>query len=169
MRDALDWAAQVCDGLDIAHQQGVIHRDVKPENCFLTIEGVVKLMDFGIARVQAAPGITVTSTIFGTPAYISPEQVSDYRGVTAQSDLYSLGVMLFEFLVRRLPFVSPDLFTLLRMHSEAPPPTLRSIDPRVPPSVEALVLRLLSKKAADRPASAHETRRLLLELKDSLR
>lgn len=169
MKDALEWAAQVCDGLDLAHQHGVIHRDVKPENCFLTIDGVVKLMDFGIARVQAAPGVTVTSTIFGTPAYISPEQVSDYRGVTAQSDLYSLGVMLYEFLARRLPFVSPDLFTLLKMHSEAAPPPLRSVDPRIPAEIEAVVMRLLSKKAADRPASAHETRRLLIELRDAAR
>lgn len=156
MGKAIDYMIQVCDGLGAAHAKGIVHRDIKPENCFVTTTDVVKLLDFGIAKVVAAPGATVSGAILGTPAYISPEQITDYSGVTHRADLYSLGMVAYEMFTRRTPFGMPDLMTLVRMHLEATPPPLREFEPTIPEKLEKTILRLLEKKPENRQASCEE-------------
>ncbi len=157
---------QVAKALRAAHQAGIVHRDLKPDNVLL-VEGYgerdfVKVLDFGIARSldQGGAGFrTKAGAIIGTPAYMSPEQASNVP-LDARSDLYSLGVVLYEMLAGTPPFVGESITALLFAHaSEAPPPLPPGI-PR-PPALEAAIFRLLSKDPAMRPASADETIDLL--------
>ena len=156
MARAIDYMMQICDGLGAAHEKGIVHRDIKPENCFITTGDVVKLLDFGIAKVVSAPGATVSGAILGTPAYISPEQITNYSGVTHRADLYSLGMVAYELFAHRTPFGAPDLMTLVRMHMEAIPPPPRQFDPAIPPELERTILRLLEKRPEDRHANCAE-------------
>ncbi len=163
---ALALALQICRGLEHAHGQGVIHRDVKPENVFLTKDHdgqeVLKLVDFGIAKIVGASAAgeghrTRAGLIFGTPAYMSPEQAA---GIEAdeRADLYSLGIILYEMLAGKPPFQSDDPVALVRMQVGADPPPLPT---EVPPMVAATVERLLAKQREDRFQSARELRDVL--------
>ena len=156
MAQGLDYLIQVCDGLGAAHAKGIVHRDVKPENCFVTNEDVVKLLDFGIAKVVSTPGATESGAILGTPAYISPEQITDYSGVTHQADLYSLGVVAYEMFANRPPFGLPDLMTLIRMQMETVPESPRHFVPEIPIPLEKSIMRLLEKDPAKRQANCAE-------------
>jgi serine/threonine-protein kinase len=153
----LSVAKQMCMGLEAAHLQGVIHRDIKPQNMLILPEtGELKIMDFGIARVQSmkeAPpdsGLTSAGTVMGTPDYMPPEQAqgnpADFR-----SDIYSLGVVLFETFSGKLPFTGDTIMKIVMGHVQSPPPRPRSLNPRIPPDLEALILRCLSKNPDDRP------------------
>jgi len=146
---ALDCLLQVCAGLQAAHAEGVIHRDIKPGNLFLTAEGRVKIMDFGIARQRAAAGVTQAGLVVGTPEYLSPEQI---RGEPAMetSDLYALGVVSYEMLTGRKPFVHDELMPLLQMHLLAPPAPPSVHRAGIPPAVEEVILKLLQKSPAAR-------------------
>jgi len=152
----IDYLIQICDGLGAAHAKGIVHRDIKPENCFVTESEVVKLLDFGIAKVVAAPGATVSGAILGTPAYIAPEQITDYSGVSHKADLYSMGMVAYEIFARQTPFGLPDLMTLIRMHMEVVPPSPRIHEPAIPVELERAILRLLEKDPARRHASCQE-------------
>ncbi len=154
--EALDYLIQMCDGLQAAHDNGVVHRDFKPENCFVTSGGVVKVMDFGIAKVQAAPGLTTTGMIAGTPAYMSPEQISDFAKVGFGSDLYSLGVVAYEMFTGAVPFTNPDLLKLMMMHIRDPPTPPRQLNPELPAQLEAILLRMLDKVPGRRFGSCRE-------------
>lgn len=150
---ALDLVCQAAEGLFIAHQQGVVHRDVKSANLFLTDQGRVKVMDFGLAASQQGEGaqrMTHEGTVAGSPAYMAPEQGSSLDRATPQSDQYSLGVVAYELLTGALPFEHPELLPLLRLHAEAPVPPLRGRDPSIPAAVEAAVLRALQKAPSAR-------------------
>src|SRR5207237_6670039 len=103
-RTALGYLLQACHGLQAAHDAGVVHRDVKPDNFFVTGDGVLKVMDFGIAKHHAAPGVTVAGSIAGTPQYMSPEQISNFSAVTAATDLYALGICAYELFSGAPPF-----------------------------------------------------------------
>ena len=147
-------AKQMCQGLDAAHRQGVIHRDIKPQNMLILPEtGELKIMDFGIARAvtvkAGASGLTTDGTVMGTPDYIPPEQA---QGATAdfRSDLYSLGVVLFEVFTGKLPFPAESVMKIVLAHIQEPPPAPRTLNPRIPPDLEALILRCLSKDPAER-------------------
>ncbi|MHA7838845.1 MAG: serine/threonine-protein kinase [bacterium] len=149
--NVLGIARQACRGLDYAHEQGVIHRDIKTANLFVTTERVVKIMDFGLAKVlEEVRG--ATTLVSGTPYYMSPEQVIG-GDVDHRSDLYSLGVTLFELATGRVPFDSGEVAYHHR-HSRVPDP--RELRPELPPELASLVLRLLEKEPGARHQSAAE-------------
>lgn len=148
---------QACEGLHAAHTAGVVHRDVKPGNFFVTTAGVLKVMDFGMARQTDLPaGVTQLGTVAGTPNYMSPEQINRPSEVTARADLYSLGVVMFEMFTGDLPFSHADLMPLLMMHSTQPPPNPQDLNPHIPDDLSAAILKLLEKNPEDRYASAQE-------------
>jgi serine/threonine protein kinase len=169
---AMDIAAQVCDVLQVAHARGFIHRDIKPQNIMLTwgvggahgsVQGeraLVKLTDFGIVRVLEEGGLTNSGIVLGTADYLSPEQA---RGetLTASSDLYSLGVVMFEMLAGRPPFVGPTAVSIAMQHASTNPPSLHQFNPAVPLSVEQIVMRTLEKEPEYRFQSAAEMQQAL--------
>ncbi len=161
---ALTIVAQVADGLEYAHKRGMVHRDVKPQNILIDPEGNVRIADFGIAKSHLSTAVTQTGMTFGTADYISPEQAQG-RPATPQSDVYSLGVVLFELLTGQLPFRGDTPMAVALQHIQHPPPPLRALNPKVPPALEALVLRSMSKEPARRPSSAAAFAR---ELRDYL-
>ena len=147
-------ASCVASALGFAHDQGVIHRDVKPSNVLLSNEGVVKLADMGIARLLSPEALTATLSVRGTAGYISPEQVRGDR-VDPRADLYSLGCVLFEMLTGRTPFEG-DLAALSYAHTHTPAPRVRSIHPAVPAAMDELVAAMLEKDPAHRPQTGEE-------------
>ncbi|MBS2026052.1 MAG: serine/threonine protein kinase, partial [Deltaproteobacteria bacterium] len=165
--EALKLLEQVCAGLQAAHDQGVVHRDVKPDNFFITEDGTVKVMDFGIAKQQAAPGVTVVGSIAGTPSYMSPEQISNFSAVGPATDLYALGIMAYEIFTGNVPFAHDELVPLLLLHvnSRVPPP--REKNPGIPEELERVILRLLEKNPLHRQASARDVQNELKALRES--
>jgi serine/threonine-protein kinase len=147
-------ASQLARSLEVAHEYGVIHRDIKPQNLLLDAAGVLKVMDFGIARlVERSAAITEVGMVVGTPTYMAPEQLMG-EGVDGRSDLYSAGVVLYECLTGRLPIEANTIVTLVaRLLSEEPAPILTA-NPDVPAPLAALVMRLLAKKPDERIQSA---------------
>jgi hypothetical protein len=161
-REAARLVAQVAEALDYAHLKGVIHRDLKPSNIMVLDDGLVKVMDYGIARARRFDGLTVTGAFLGTPDYVAPE-TAEGKGVDARSDLYSLGVVFYEILTARKPFVGETPFATIRKHcSEAPTPP-SAFTSGLAPALEEIVLRLMAKKPEDRFPGAEE---LLIELRD---
>jgi hypothetical protein len=161
-RDAARLVAQVAEALDYAHLKGVIHRDLKPSNIMVLEDGMVKVMDYGIARARRFDGLTVTGAFLGTPDYVAPE-TAEGKGVDARSDLYSLGVVFYEMLTARKPFIGDTPFATIRKHCSEPPTPPSQFTIGLPPVVEAIVLRLLAKKPEDRFPGAEE---LLIALRD---
>jgi serine/threonine protein kinase len=153
---------QVCDALYYAHNCGVYHRDIKPDNIMLTPQGQVKLIDFGIARIKTMSHETPHGMIVGTPDYISPEQVKGERDLDGRVDVYSLGVVLYQMLTGTLPFVSnnPDpnkrALELCHHHVHTPPPLLRRANQSIPSPMEQVVLRCLEKDKNRRYQNAAE-------------
>ena len=143
------------EALDYAHQQGVLHRDVKPANVFLDSELQPVLADFGLARLVGEQSLTASGMISGTPTHISPEQTMG-KPLDAKSDLYSLAIIGFQLLTARLPFTGEGMLDLLyaHVHTEAPSPT--SFNPSLPPEIDAVMLRALAKAPGDRYDSAAE-------------
>ena len=156
LEEKIDALRQASAALGAAHRLHVVHRDVKPHNFFVTKSGVVKLIDFGIAKRPSNPKLTKTGFIAGSPDYISPEQINDFANVTYLADIYSLGVIAYEMFTGRVPFQAEDLMPLLMMHVQTPPPSLSSLGVELPRAIEALVLRMLAKAPADRPRSCEE-------------
>ncbi|TML73479.1 MAG: serine/threonine protein kinase [Actinobacteria bacterium] len=149
VRDALELALQVAHGLSFAHNQGLVHRDVKPQNVLLNGDGQAKVTDFGIARSLEVDSVTLTGTVLGTSNYIAPEQASG-RNVDVHTDIYSLGVVLFELLVGDVPFPGENFVAVAMKHVNEPPPDLLEIRRDVPPRVAAAVDRALAKDPAQR-------------------
>ncbi|MDP9847824.1 serine/threonine-protein kinase [Streptosporangium lutulentum] len=148
----LDVVQQTAGGLQAAHNSGIIHRDVKPGNLLVTEAGVIKITDFGIARVLQAAPVTQTGIMLGTAQYVSPEQASGLP-LTPATDLYSLGVVAYECLAGRPPFVAETQVAIALMHLSEPPPPLPG---DVPAAVRNLIMACLSKDPERRPASARE-------------
>ena len=156
VEEAVKIACEVADALAYAHDRGVVHRDVKPDNILLS-DGHVRVADFGIARaIRQAGGerLTRTGLALGTPAYMSPEQAAGDDSLDGRSDLYSLGCVLYEMLAGQPPFTGPDLRAVLARHASDPVPPLRSVRPTVTADLEAAVIRALAKAPADRFANA---------------
>jgi serine/threonine protein kinase len=141
---AIEYVAEVCDALDYAHQRGMIHRDIKPANLMLNIMGQVILMDFGIAKIVGGQRHTATGAVVGTAMYMSPEQI---KGTHAdrRTDIYSLGVTLFEMVSGRPPFEADSAMTLMMMHINDPVPNLKSLNPDVPDDLIAVINKALAK------------------------
>ncbi len=158
---AMRIAQQLLSGLAHAHAQGIVHRDLKPENLILTaedgLEDHLRILDFGLAKLRDGPAMTAGLAV-GTPSYMSPEQSGGPGDVDARSDLYAVGVLLFEMLVGRKPFQSENVGELIFMHRERPPPRLREALPEggYSPALEAAIDRALAKMPQDRFASAGE-------------
>jgi serine/threonine protein kinase len=156
---ALKITADVLAALEISHEMGLVHRDIKPGNVMMTKRGVVKVMDFGIARAMQSgvTSMTQTGMVVGTPQYLSPEQALG-RGVDARSDLYSVGIMLFQLVTGRLPFEADSPLAIAYAHVQEEPVAPSSINRSLPPAVDALVARALKKNPNERFPSAETMR-----------
>lgn len=152
----IDWLVQICDGLQAAHDKGVIHRDIKPHNIFVQDDGSIKVMDFGIAKSQHAPGMTVGNMIAGTPEYMSPEQISGFSSVTHSTDLYALGIVAYQMFTAKVPFAHKDMLPLLMMHINERPMPPGQLNDSLPDELERIILRLLEKRPEDRFASCSQ-------------
>jgi serine/threonine-protein kinase len=147
--------ANVAEAIDYAHQRGLIHRDIKPANVMINPQGQAVLMDFGIAKIMGSAAHTATGTVVGTAQYVSPEQVRGHRP-TERSDIYSLGVTLFEMAAGKPPFDGDSAMSIMLKHVNDPVPDLRSISPGLPTSLVAVIERTLAKDPAQRYQSAGE-------------
>ena len=145
----LQWVSQICYGLEHAHQQNVVHRDIKPANIRLTKTGQIKIVDFGLARL-AGSNLTGTGKVFGSPSYMSPEQVHSSRDVDGRSDQFSAGIILFELLTGQLPFTGDSIPAILLQIANAPHRRLEDSWPEAPSALVAIVDRALAKNPAER-------------------
>lgn len=173
---AIRFGSQLANALAYAHQQGVIHRDLKPDNIMIVSDidvpggERIKILDFGIARLSPISAVsapdakthqqTAANIIMGTPSYMAPEQWNGARYTDKGTDVYALGVILYQLLSGRLPFEAPSTTELMMLHASTEPTDLRTLAPQVPPELAALVNRMLAKKNAERPTT-DEVRRTL--------
>ncbi|MEU2618680.1 protein kinase [Streptomyces sp. NPDC007157] len=166
---ALKITADVLAALEISHEMGLVHRDIKPGNVMMTKRGVVKVMDFGIARAMQSgvTSMTQTGMVVGTPQYLSPEQALG-RGVDARSDLYSVGIMLFQLVTGRLPFDADSPLAIAYAHVQEEPVAPSSVNRALPPAVDALVARALKKNPNERFPTAESMRDECLRVAASL-
>lgn len=156
LAEALDLMAQVARGLHCAHEQDVVHRDIKPDNVMLTETGQAKVTDFGVAHLaEQDTQFTQVGATIGTPLYMSPEQAIGGE-VDGRSDIYAMGILLFQLLTGTVPFQAKTSVALARKHEQEPPPSPRSFDPAIPPLLEAGILKALAKKKQDRFQTAEE-------------
>ncbi|MEO8007702.1 MAG: protein kinase, partial [Betaproteobacteria bacterium] len=164
---ALDIAAQVAEGLQFAHDRGIIHRDIKPANIMVLNDGAVKITDFGIARMRVNEVKTMTGMILGSPKYMSPEQVSGKRA-DPRSDLFSLGVVLYEMLTGTSPFVADNIHGVMYQTMNFNPPAPKMLNPELPEVLNFIAAKALAKNLDDRYLKAkdfaHDLRRALWEL-----
>jgi len=166
LNHVLDYAGQVLAALSYAHSRGVTHRDIKPANIMITTHGLVKLMDFGIAKSTTDMSLTRPGTTMGSVYYMSPEQV---RGgtVDARSDIYSFGVTLYELLTGRKPFQADTSYTVLNAQLNEPPVPLIEVNPSIPPALNEIVLHAMAKRPEDRFQTADEFRDALKVVREA--
>ena len=145
LREGVDYISQVLGALGYAHEHGVIHRDIKPANMMLTANGVVKLMDFGIAKAAADRKLTMTGTTMGSLYYMSPEQIKGMPTVDPRSDLYSVGVSLYELVTGKKPFDGDSQFAIMAAHLEKLPVPPITLDTRLPQMLNDVILMSIAK------------------------
>ncbi len=169
VEESLDLIIQAAHGIGYAHRAGLVHCDIKPHNMLVSPDGRLKVTDFGIARaLTTISPDEKNSFIWGSPQYLSPEQASGLPPSPA-SDVYSLGVVLYEMVTGRLPFFSKDAVELTQMHKEAQPISTRLINPVIPPALDQIILKVLSKEQTSRYRTADQFGRVLENLRDSLK
>ena len=149
VEETLSYAEQACAGLQAAYQAGVVHRDIKPANLMITPDGTVKIMDFGIARMESAAGLTQSGMFMGTPRYISPEMAKG-AGADIRSDLYALGLLIHEMLSGQPPFDADNPWAVLRQQIEVEVPPIRQVRPDAPAWLEAVITRAVAKDPTKR-------------------
>ena len=170
---AISWILDACEALGEAHAAGVVHRDIKPANLFL-VRGpdrpsMVKLLDFGIARLRDGEGIhggrlTTSTSVFGSPAYIAPEQLLSTSKADVRSDVYGLGATLFELVTGQVPFPAKNLADMTANIIREPPRSPHAIRPEVPPKLDRIILKCLAKNPAERFQTVDELRDALLDV-----
>lgn len=158
--EAVRYTSQVLEALEYAHSRGVVHRDIKPQNVMITPKGTAKLLDFGIAKASSDKQLTMTGTTLGSLYYMSPEQIRGEH-VDARADLYSLGITLYELVTGKRPFGGDSGFAIMAEHLQKQPVPPVELDPRVPPALNAVILRALAKSANDRYQDAAAFRNAL--------
>jgi tetratricopeptide (TPR) repeat protein len=162
---AITLLIQASGALQVVHDHGVVHRDVKPDNFFLCKDGVLKVMDFGIAKRQSASkGLTRAGMMAGTPQYIAPEQASDFGSVSHLADIYALGCIAYKMLTGQVPFDGDEVMRILLAHVSQPPVPPRKLNPAIPEDLETIVLQLLAKQPEDRVQSCRDLAVLLSRL-----
>ena len=162
---AIDYTAQVLSALSYAHAHGVVHRDLKPANMIITPSGVVKLMDFGIAKMVADRKLTQTGRTVGSLYYMSPEQIKGAADLDPRSDLYSLGISLYEMVTGARPFQGDSEYSIMAAHLETNPPPPIQVDPNLPPALSEIILMSLEKDPAQRFQTADAFRSALLSVR----
>ncbi len=164
-QEAIRIILQVCDALAYAHEHGVFHRDMKPENIMITDNGDVKIIDFGIALLQGARRVTwqgLSGTV-GTPDYMSPEQLRGERG-SAASDIYAVGVILYEMLCGRPPFEGDNIFAVMNQHIAQDPPSILEFNPQISPALATVVMRAIRRDPEKRYQSMRDMQHDLANL-----
>jgi beta-N-acetylhexosaminidase len=156
LTEVIDIGVQIADALAYAHENGAIHRDLKPANILLTKQGQAILVDFGLAILRDSPRYTAPGKVWGSPKYIAPEQLGDKPHVDARSDIYSLGIVLYEMAAGQPPFTSGAVMEVLWQHANVPPRPPHELAPDLPPELEAIILRALAKEPGARYATARE-------------
>jgi predicted Ser/Thr protein kinase len=164
---AIDYFLPVLKAMQFAHQNGIIHRDIKPSNIMLLNDGIVKVMDFGTAKMSSGPQLTAAGMTLGTVVYMSPEQLMG-RDLSPQADIYSLGVTLYELVTGRLPFYHENEMTLMKMIMKEQPPPPTQHYPALPQQLEAVILRSMAKERQQRYASCEEFSNELLRVKNAV-
>ncbi len=160
----VDVARQICSALQCAHNHGVIHRDLKPGNLFLTREAQVKLGDFGIARDVTSSDLTAEGFTVGTHAYMSPEQITGDAMISGKADLYALGCCLFEMLSGRKPFLGDNFAQLFEQHLRAAPPHIKYFVGDCPEELDEVIIHLLAKRPEDRPFNARQVQGVMCQI-----
>lgn len=161
LEQSLDLMVQICAGVGYAHRAGLVHCDLKPQNILVSADGVAKITDFGIARALATIEPDETSkVVWGSPRYFAPEQAAGHA-LTPASDVYSLGVILYELATGKLPFDAEEAQTLAEMHQTKLPDTPRTVNPLIPAALERVILKVLSKEPAVRYRTADQLGRVL--------
>ncbi len=155
--EALRYALQICDALVYCHEHGIFHRDIKPENIMVEDDGTVKLIDFGVALLEGARRVTwrgLTGTV-GTPDYMAPEQIKGERG-TASSDIYAVGVMLYEMLSGHTPFEGENVFAVMNQHATQDPPSILKLRPDLSPELATVIMKAIRRDPEKRYKSMQE-------------
>lgn len=155
--ESLDIMEQLCRAISYAHQHGVIHRDIKPQNIFLASDGTIKLADFGIATFQNANHVTRSEIVIGSVHYMAPE-ISQGHPASERSDIYSMGITFFELITGKVPFDSQSAVTVALMHIKDKFPSIKKFNNKTPQCVEEIILKAVNKDPIDRYNSAEEMR-----------
>lgn len=155
LREVIDIMLQITDGIGAAHESYIIHRDIKPQNIMILENGLVKITDFGIAMALNGTQLTQTNSVMGSVHYLPPEQASG-KGSTIQSDVYSMGILMYELLSGTLPYKGDNAVEIALKHLKEPLPSLRELDPDIPQAIENIILKSAAKNPQNRYADARE-------------